>query len=366
MSRVFQKQKHGPWWIDFKDAQGVRRRIKAGPTKRIAKEVLDGYVGKVARQQHLGIIEESAISFADFVDKRWLPRIRSTIRPGTLARWESIAEKLKTAFPGSLRSITAAEVERWRDRRLQHASPGTVGVELTVLKHILGRAAEWQFVASNRAAKVRRPTPPPGRTRFLSLDEISRLLEACENPDATSEFVRGGYLKALVLVALNAGMRRNEILSLTRSSIDWQNSMATLETTKNGEKRHVHLNETALDALRSLPSHLGDERLFPFPPATVSVAFERAAKRAGLHDFRLHDCRHTFASYQAMAGVQSRGLQSLLGHRDGRMTMRYSHLSDDYLRAAVHKVHLGANGAENGTYLAPAAGTEHGEVKNAR
>lgn len=67
----------------------------------------------------------------------------------------------------------------------------------------------------------------------------------------------------------------------------------------------------------------------------------RAVRRAGIADFRLHDCRHTFASYQAMAGIQARGLQTLLGHRDGRMTARYSHLSDAYLKAAVDGVMLG-------------------------
>ncbi|MBV8056675.1 MAG: tyrosine-type recombinase/integrase, partial [Deltaproteobacteria bacterium] len=66
-------------------------------------------------------------------------------------------------------------------------------------------------------------------------------------------------------------------------------------------------------------------------------------------DCRLHDLRHTFASYQAMNGIQGRGLQALLGHKDNRMTMRYSHLSDAYLKAAVNAVNLG-NGSENGTY----------------
>jgi integrase len=151
-------------------------------------------------------------------------------------------------------------------------------------------------------------------------------------------------------------MRRNEILGLTRRAIDWQNRMVTLEATKNGEARHVYLNETAFEALRSLPARIDTDRLFPFEPNQVSMAFRRAAKRARIEDFRLHDARHTFASYQAMSGVQGRGLQALLGHKDGRMTMRYSHLSDAYPRAAINKVSLGSGApesSENGTYLAP-------------
>ena len=89
-------------------------------------------------------------------------------------------------------------------------------------------------------------------------------------------------------------------------------------------------------------------------------AFRRAVKRAGIEDFRFHDLRHTYASYQAVSGTQLRGLQVLLGHRDGRQTARYSHFADEYLRAAVDRVNLGAepesdaNAPRVGTYVAPA------------
>ena len=146
-------------------------------------------------------------------------------------------------------------------------------------------------------------------------------------------------------------MRRNEILGLTRRAVDWSNRLVTLESTKNGQVRHVHLNDAAVDALRSLPARVVGDRLFPFGPNQVSMALRRAFKTAGIEDCRLHDLRHTFASYQAMAGIQGRGLQALLGHKDNRMTMRYSHLSDAYLRTAVNAVNLGIS-TENGTYLA--------------
>ncbi len=91
------------------------------------------------------------------------------------------------------------------------------------------------------------------------------------------------------------------------------------------------------------------------------MAFRRAARRAGITDFRLHDLRHTFASYQAMAGVQTRGIQALLGHKDNRMTTRYSHLADAYLRDAVNRVNIGSqesNDQKDGTYLALAVASK--------
>ena len=196
-----------------------------------------------------------------------------------------------------------------------------------------------------------------GRTRFLTPEEIERLLGSFPTEQDCSLLVRV-YLKPFLLLAFNTGMRRSEILGLTRRSVDWDNRMVTLEETKNGQKRHVFLNEAALAALRSLPPRLDSPRLFPFKRAAVTMALRRILKRAGIEDFRLHDARHTFASYQAMAGLQPRALQELLGHKDARMTMRYSHLANAYLRAAVDHVVIGATkretDTENGTHLAPA------------
>ncbi|MGA7869386.1 MAG: tyrosine-type recombinase/integrase [Candidatus Binatus sp.] len=338
MSRVFQRSGSGSWWIDFSDAQGIRHRRKIGPSKRVAKEVLDGILGSVARCQHLGIVAESAVSFNDFAEL-WKQRVTPTLRPHTQTRWFGIIENhLKPLFVGALRSITSSAVEGYAARRLEAgANPQTVNRELSVLRHMIKRAVRWEYLTRDPVGTWPFSKETSfGRARFLTEEEIPRLLAACEDS-------RSPYLKAFVIVALNSGMRRGEILSLTRKSIDWQNSSATLELTKNGDTRHVPLNSAAVDALRSLPARLDGGRLFPFKDDhSVSRAFRRAVERANIEDFRLHDLRHTFASYHAMAGVQGRGLQSLLGHRDARMTMRYSHLSDGYLRAAVDSVVLGA------------------------
>lgn len=351
MSRVFERPK-GSWWIDFKDAHGVRHRKKVGPNKRLAQEVLNGVMGNVARRQHLGIIADSAIGFADFASV-WRNRVAPTLKPRSRERWFGIVEKhLKPAFPGALRAITGCSVETYISRRLDSgAQPATVNREATVIKHMLKRAVAWEYLSANPAAGIKALKEPSGRTRFLNLEEIERLLAACDRAQLRH------YLRPFVVVALNTGMRRNEILGLTRRSIDWGNRLVTLEATKNGEVRHVYLNDAAFEALRSLPARLDGDRLFPFGPNQISMALRRALKAAEVEDCRLHDLRHTFASYQAMNGIQGRGLQALLGHKDNRMTMRYSHLSDGYLRAAVNAVNLGM-ASENGTYLAPAKSSE--------
>jgi len=132
MSNVFERKKgSGEWWIDFKEARGVRHRKKIG-AKRIAKEVLNGILGNVARRQHLGIIEESPILFAAFA-KEW-PRFQSR---GNSA----------LAFSGTisnLRSINRAAVEGYVAERLAGGpNRQTVDRELSVLRHIVKRALRW-------------------------------------------------------------------------------------------------------------------------------------------------------------------------------------------------------------------------------
>jgi hypothetical protein len=101
------------------------------------------------------------------------------------------------------------------------------------------------------------------------------------------------------------------------------------------------LKEAAFEALNALSTRL-DGRLLPLGPNQTTMLFVRSAKRAGIKDHRLHDLQ-TFAIYQAMSGVASRGLQSLRGYKDPCMTMRYSHLSESYLPTAVKRVVLGTS-----------------------
>ena len=70
----------------------------------------------------------------------------------------------------------------------------------------------------------------------------------------------------------------------------------------------------------------------------LTVAFCRACNRAGLKDLRFHDLGHSFASYLTMGGENLRPVQTLLGHKEVRMTVRYSHLSPEHLREAARNL----------------------------
>jgi site-specific recombinase XerD len=80
----------------------------------------------------------------------------------------------------------------------------------------------------------------------------------------------------------------------------------------------------------------------------VTVEFEKVCKRDRISDVRFHDLRHTFASYLTMGGVNLRTVQILLGHKDLRMTMRYSHLSPEHLKEAFNVLEKSLNLVSNG------------------
>ncbi|MDI6809724.1 MAG: site-specific integrase [Candidatus Eisenbacteria bacterium] len=201
----------------------------------------------------------------------------------------------------------------------------------------------------------------PGRIRYLTPEEAEKLLVACDPQSLREKLSNTGrslsnlmniYLKPIVLIALNSGMRRGEILRLKWKNIDFQARRITIENTKNNERRTVYMNETLCRTLKSLPIHLHSEIVFPdINGNMLTVAFERACRRGGIEDFRFHDLRHTFASYLTMGGANLRTVQTLLGHKDVRMTIRYSHLSPEYLNEAVRTLEKDLVLISNSHYL---------------
>jgi len=147
------------------------------------------------------------------------------------------------------------------------------------------------------------------------------------------------WLRPVVGIAVTTGMRRSEILGLRWLDVDLTHGRVLLPQTKNGEGRVVYLNQSARDIVSSLPvcaDSKPTDRLFSgITPNQVTVAFGRACKAAGIEDFRLHDLRHTAASWLRMTGADIHTVAQLLGHKDLRMASRYQHLSGQFLADAV-------------------------------
>lgn len=236
-----------------------------------------------------------------------------------------------------VRGLSTEAIAQYEKERIGTVSAYTVSNELTVLRHLLRLAKKWGYL--DRVPEIELPKKPEGRTRYLTQEEIGRLLKACAQS-------RNPYLLAIVILAINTGMRKGEILKLDWARVDLGadlgfNARITLYDTKNGKPRGVPLNRAAIEALaRTEPNP--DNRTGPVFKARdgvawgkIRTAFELAVQRAEIPGFRFHDLRHTAASWMVMKGRNLKEVQEVLGHRDFRMTNRYAHLSPAHLRTTV-------------------------------
>jgi integrase len=177
------------------------------------------------------------------------------------------------------------------------------------------------------------------RRRFLSAEECQKLIGFCNND-----------IRPIVVMALNTGMRKGEILHLEWvKNIDLRNGFISLDDTKNGEHRKIPINNAVREALRTIPRNLSIPYVF-YAPSTgkpyvdIRDAFARACKRAGIRDFHFHDLRHTFASQLVMAGVDLATVKELLGHKTLSMTLRYAHLAPSHRVNALNILDNTLNG----------------------
>jgi integrase len=225
------------------------------------------------------------------------------------------------------------------DWSVRRKSPATVVRYMAMLSHALSVAAnEWQWIATNPMAKVKRPRLPQGRVRFLSDEERDRLLRACQDSPCEA-------LYPIVIVAISTGARKGEILGLRWKDVDLVRSVAWLEQTKNGERRVLPLTHHAGDLIRRIGDRVDrnpDDFVFPredgAAPVDIKKHFVRAVKEAGIEDFRFHDLRHCAASYLAMNGATLPEIAAILGHKTLQMVQRYAHLSDQHVTGVVERM----------------------------
>jgi integrase len=150
----------------------------------------------------------------------------------------------------------------------------------------------------------------------------------------------GDHLTPAVLLSMNTGLRRGEVVKLRWESVDFNHQLLTVEgsNAKNRQTRHVALNEEAVSVLRLWREQSGTgARVFGVTTGFQS-AWEKMLKRARISKFRWHDLRHHFASRLVQKGVPLNTVRDLLGHGSVGMSLRYAHLAPDQRREAVAKI----------------------------
>jgi integrase len=321
------------WYVDIYLNDGRRVRRVAGRTKREALLKLGEIQRRIELEEIQSIPANIPRTFEEYA-KEYVGYSRTHKKQSSAKRDETSLRQILPFFESKkLSDITTRDIEQYQTLRSLKVSPATVNREMETIKHMMNKAVDWNYIQTNPAQRIRHLKTPPGRTRFLSFEERDRLLLECSgNP----------MLWAILLAALETGMRRGELMVLTWKDVDFDRRSITLLRTKNNEQRMVPISDVLFPILERLYIDRKGQYVFRKPDGRPygnwRKAFENVCKRAGVEDFRFHDLRHTFASYLVMAGVDIRTVQELMGHKDIKMTMRYSHLSRPHLLKAVNMV----------------------------
>ena len=245
----------------------------------------------------------------------------------------------------TLADVTPALVAECRDKlargitpQKQQRSPATVNRYMAVLSHAFTIAVkEWGWLDDSPMRKVTKPRESAARVRFLTDDERTRLLQACEDS-------KNPHLYTVVVLALSTGARKSEIINLGWKDVDLNRGMIVLHETKNRERRALPLTGRALELIKELSKvrRLDTDLLFPGhdprQPMDLRAPWEAALKKAGIEDFRFHDLRHSAASYLAMSGASLMEIADVLGHKTLQMVKRYAHFSEQHTAGVVARM----------------------------
>lgn len=337
-----------------------------------ARELAEQTIGDIAhgKDPQIERRKRRSGSLRAFLTEQYQPWASANRKTG-----EGTVTRVQTVFPDALLArpladIAAFHLEQWRTRRRKAGiSDSTINRDLDALRAVLSKALEWRLIAEHPMRDVRRAKiDVRGRLRYLSPEEEARLRAALEARDEARRDGRRrfnawraerhyktlpeleGYpdhLAPIVLLALNTGLRRGELLGLRWMQVDLAGQQLTVRgsTAKSGLTRHIPLNSEAVKVLRDWSrrtTHADDALVFPGPDGGVMFSLKTAwgtvAKDAKLRGFTFHDLRHTFASKLVMAGVDLNTVRELLGHADIKMTLRYAHLAPEHKAAAVAKL----------------------------
>lgn len=346
--------------IQYRNRSGRSRRYSIGQLGKVtleaARKEAKGLLGQItlgkdpAEERSMMLKSETVAQLADLYMKE---HCQNRCKPRTIAAHAWLLKKFIVPRLGHRKLLDLRPTDMTRLHADLAKTPYNANRVLGLLRAMLNKAEKWEIIprGSNPAAHVE-PFPEKKRERYLSTEELRRLLETIDRQEDGGELDR--YAAAAVRLLIFTGCRLSEIQTLEWKSVDLVNGCVVLTRHKgdrNGDKI-IPLNPPALHVLATLPrkeknpyvivgreprAHLTD----------LQKPWRKLRSAAKLDDVRLHDLRHSFASFAAGAGLSLPVIGALLGHKSLQATARYAHLAQDPLKQATDVIGVVLTAAPN-------------------
>ena len=366
------QEKNGMFYVvlNYRDENGKRKTpwistnlpVK-GNKKRAETFMMDvrrNFVPpNVQRIEEREAMQKGDILFTDFLLK-WLRVAKSTVKLTTYASYEMMATRIIIPYFETLniklKELTTEDIQEFYSTQLERVSANTVIHYHAVIHRALKYAVKIKTIQSNPAVNVERPRKEKFIGSFYDKKEINTLFD----------IIQGHPLEVAIKLAAFYGLRREEIIGLKWTAIDFENNTLTIQHTVtecNLDGKHIEVaSDTAKtdSSLRTMPlvtnfremllakkekqehyrklcgrsyckeyldyifvNEMGER----WKPRYLSDGFKRILEQNGLRRIRFHDLRHTCASLLLANNVPMKKIQEWLGHSDFSTTANiYAHL----------------------------------------
>lgn len=330
------------YYLRYPDAAGRQKQHKIGgyedvtfaaakkEAQRLRAKVVMGGDPRAEKVQARAIPLYRELSAMHLADAKLHQRSYSTtemyVRRHIIPKWGKVR----------LTDINSRAVAQWLgEKRAEGLAPATVEKIRVIFGRSFELGARWGIPGAEK-----NPTRGVARTplnnaceRFLTAEEAARLREAVAASQNTQ-------LQHIVGLLLLTGARVRELLDARWEHVDVARQAWLIPTSKTGKPRRVPLPKAALGIIEALPRFKGCPWLVPNPDTlkpyvSIKGAWQTARTAAGLPDLRIHDLRHSAASFMVNNGVDLFAVGKVLGHASYQSTQRYAHLANDTLLAAV-------------------------------
>lgn len=334
------------YYFRYRDAAGRVRMNRIGRVDEIALPDARAMAHKMKQMVNEGgdpKVEQHRFRdvpmFAEFVAERYLPHAKTRKRS-----WRSddslLRNHLLPVFGAyRLNRITRADVIAAHNKLMESGyTAGTANRILVLLRFVFNCAIRWEVLppGSNPTEGVAPFEDNGARERYLSETEVARLFDELEtNPNRQACTI----IKLLLLT----GARKSEVMHARWEHVDLQRRILTVPLSKSGKPRYIALSDAAVELFESLPRQDGVPWVFYNPKTgkaqdSIFSAWDTIRQRVGLPEVRIHDLRHSFASFLVNKGRSLYEVQKLLGHSNAKTTQRYAHLSPGALIEAANIV----------------------------